>query len=432
MSSQEEENRLRALVQQSDRAYASRDAVRAAQLLSEAQKVAPEHPLVLNSAAMRALDAGFGPQAVELLQRALAREDRNPAIWVNLASAWRLLQRPDDEAQAIERALALEPRHLVALLQKASLTRRIQGPRAAAQVYANALKTIPPGAQLPESLRAGITEAVEAVRTNAAELEAHITQRLEHARPGQPRSSRVDHAIDALLGKRHIYHPQPTELHVPMLPALEFFPREDFPWLAALEAATSDIRAEFERVFAEDQNSLQPYISYPDGVPLDQWRELNRSRKWSAYFLWRDGKPVEANIARCPRTAALLAAAPVHDVPGHAPTAFFSILDAGAHIPAHTGVTNSRVIVHVPLVLPGACRFRVGSQTREWRMNEAWVFDDTIEHEAWNDSAYPRAILIFDIWNPFLTETEREIIREAVPAVATFYGGSPAQGVGGI
>ena len=399
------------------------------QFLNEARKIAPQHPTVLNSAAMHALDAGFGREAAELLQRALARDDRNPAIWVNLAAAYRLLQQPEEEAQAIDRALALEPRHLVALLHKASLTRRTQGPRAAAQVYANALKTIPAGASLPESLRPGITEAIEAVRANAAELEAHIERRLEAARPGEPRPSRIDHAIGALLGKRQIYHPQPTELHVPMLPALEFYPREEFPWLDVLEAATPIIRAEFERVFAEDQDSLQPYIAYPDGVPLDQWRELNRSRKWSAYFLWRDGKPVEPNIARCPRTAALLAAAPMHDVPGHAPTAFFSILDAGAHIPAHTGVTNSRVIVHVPLVLPGDCRFRVGSQTREWRMNEAWVFDDTIEHEAWNDSAYPRAVLIFDIWNPFLTDAERDAIREAIPAVAEYYGAPSSRGV---
>ena len=274
------------------------------------------------------------------------------------------MQRPDEESKAIERALALEPRHLVALLQKASLT-RVSGDTRRGPDLRERAQDDPPGAALPESLRAGITEAMEAVRANAAELEAHIERRLAAALPGS-RPPRVDHAIGALLGKRCIYHPQPTELHVPMLPALEFYPREDFPWLDVLEAATPVIRAEFERVFAEDQDSLQPYIAYPDGVPLDQWRELNRSRKWSAYFLWRDGKPVDANLARCPRTAALLAAAPMHDVPGHAPTAFFSILDAGAHIPPHTGVTNSRVIVHVPLVLPGACRFRVGSQTREW------------------------------------------------------------------
>jgi aspartate beta-hydroxylase len=422
--SSEEENRLRGLLQQSEQAFASRDTNRGMQLLDEARKLSPDHPLVLNSAAMRALESGHAPQAAELLRRAIVRDGRNPALWVNLAAALRQQQRPEEELEALERALALEPRHLVALLQKAAFVGRRSGPRAAAQIYENALKTIPAGAKLPEALRPAINEAIAAVRANADALERHVAERVGGGDAG-PRSERIEHALGALVGKRRIYHPEPTQLHVPMLPALEFFRREEFPWLPVLEAATADVRAEFERVLTEDQTSLVPYISYPDGVPLDQWRELNRSRKWSAYFLWRDGKPVEENQRRCPRTTALLASLPMHDVVGHAPTAFFSILDAGAHIPAHTGVTNSRVIVHLPLVLPGACRFRVGSQTREWRLGEAWVFDDTIEHEAWNDSAFPRAILIFDIWNPFLDEGERAVIRRAIPAVAEFFGAVP-------
>jgi aspartate beta-hydroxylase len=422
--SSEEENRLRGLLQQSEQAFASRDTSRGMQLLDEARKLSPDHPMVLNSAAMRALESGHAPQAAELLRRAIARDGRNPALWVNLAAALRQQQRPDEELEALERALALEPRHLVALLQKASFVGRRSGPRAAAQIYENALKTIPAGAKLPEALRPAIDAAIAAVRANADALERHVAERVGGGDTG-PRSERIDHALGALVGKRRIYYPEPTQLHVPMLPALEFYRREEFPWLPVLEAATADVRAEFERVFTEDQTSLVPYISYPDGVPLDQWRELNRSRKWSAYFLWRDGKPVEENQRRCPRTTALLASLPMHDVAGHAPTAFFSILDAGAHIPPHTGVTNSRVIVHLPLVLPGACRFRVGSQTREWRLREAWVFDDTLEHEAWNDSAFPRAILIFDIWNPFLDEGERAVIRRAIPAIAEFFGAVP-------
>jgi aspartate beta-hydroxylase len=422
--SSEEENRLRGLLQQSEQAFASRDANRGMQLLEDARKLAPDHPMVLNSAAMRALESGHAPQAAELLRRAIARDGRNPALWVNLAAALRQQQRPDEELEALERALALEPRHLVALLQKAAFVGRRSGPRAAAQIYENALKAIPAGTKLPEALRPAINEAVAAVRANEDALERHLAERVGGG-DAAPRSPRIDHALGALVGKRLIYHPEPTQLHVPMLPALEFYPREQFPWLPVLEAATADIRVEFERVFTEDQASLVPYIAYPDGVPLDQWRELNRSRKWSAYFLWRDGKPVEENQRRCPRTTALLAALPMHDVSGHAPTAFFSILDAGAHIPAHTGVTNSRVIVHLPLVLPGACRFRVGSQTREWRLGEAWVFDDTIEHEAWNDSAFPRAILIFDIWNPFLDDGERAVIRRAISAVTEFFGAVP-------
>jgi aspartyl/asparaginyl beta-hydroxylase (cupin superfamily) len=221
-------------------------------------------------------------------------------------------------------------------------------------------------------------------------------------------------------------------MHFPKLPALEFYPREMFPWLSELESATAEVRSEFERAFVEDQGRLEPYIAYPDGLPLDQWKELNRSTRWSALFLWRDGQPVEETLARCPRTAALLARMPMHDVPRHAPTAFFSILDAHTQIPAHTGVTNTRVIVHLPLVLPGQCRFRVGSETREWRMGEAWVFDDSIEHEAWNDSDSPRAILIFDVWNPFISDPERALIRETMPAIADYYGSGNMNGQGGI
>ena len=433
MLSKEEEKRIRALLEQSERAYAARDGATAMRLLLEARNVDPEHPLVLNVAGIRALNEGHASQARELFGRALARESRTAAIYVNLAAALRQLHLVDDEASALERALALEPRNLVALLNKAALTERRGDKRGAATLYANALKTLQPGQTLPEGLRPALAAAHQAVMANTDALEKHLEGRLAKARQAADGSQpRFEHALGALLGRRRIYQPQPTQMHFPKVPALEFYPREMFPWLASLEASVADVRAEFERVFVEDQNQLEPYIAYPDGLPLDQWRDLNRSRRWSAYFLWRDGKPVDANLARCPRTAALLERMPMHDVPRHAPTAFFSILDAHTQIPAHTGVTNTRVITHLPLVLPGQCRFRVGSETREWRAGEAWVFDDTIEHEAWNDSDSPRAILIFDIWNPFIDEAERALIREAMPAIADYYGTSHVGEQGGI
>jgi aspartate beta-hydroxylase len=86
------------------------------------------------------------------------------------------------------------------------------------------------------------------------------------------------------------------------------------------------------------------------------------------------------------------------------------MLQAGKHIPPHTGVTNSRSVVHLPLIVPPGCAFRVGGETREWREGEAFVFDDTIEHEAWNPSDQDRAVLILDCWNPYLSEHEREMI----------------------
>jgi aspartyl/asparaginyl beta-hydroxylase (cupin superfamily) len=432
MLSKEEEKRIRSLLEQSERAHAARDGATAMRLLLEARNLAPEHPLVLNVAGLRMLGEGHAAEARELFRRALQREDKAAALYVNLAAALRQLQLPDEEAEALERALALEPRHLVALLNKAALIERRGDKRAAATVYANALKTIQPGQSLPEALRPALAAAQQAVAANTDALEKHLEHRLAKARAVHEQAPRFEHALGALLGRRQIYHPQPTQMHFPKLPALEFYPRDLFPWLPTLESATEDIRAEFERVFVEDQNQVEPYIAYPDGLPLDQWRDLNRSRRWSAYFLWRDGRPVDANLARCPRTAALLERLPRHDVPRHAPTAFFSILDAHTHIPAHTGVTNTRVIVHLPLVLPGQCRFRVGSETREWKAGEAWVFDDTLEHEAWNDSGSPRAILIFDVWNPFIDEAERALIRETMPAIADYYGAAHVGESGGI
>ena len=416
-----DESRIRTLLEQSERASAASDGAEALRLLLEARKLSPEHPLVLNAAGVLALRQGHAEQAQDLFERALAGR-KSAALYVNLAAALRQLQRADEEARALEQALVLEPRNLVALLGKAALTERRGDRRKAAGIYANALRTLQPGQPLPEQLRPALTAAMQAVADNTQELERHQRGALSNGGGGQASSPRFEHALDALLGRRRIYQPQPTQLHFPKLPALEFYPREQFPWLAALEAATAAVRAEFERVFVEDQDRLEPSIAYPDGVPLDQWRELNRSRRWSAFFLWRDGKRVEKNLARCPRTAALLESLPQHDVPRHAPTAFFSILDAHTRIPAHTGVTNTRVIVHLPLVLPGQCRFRVGSEPREWRLGEAWVFDDTIEHEAWNVGDHPRAILIFDVWNPFIDEGERALIRRTIPAIADFYG----------
>lgn len=425
MPSPEEEKRIRALLDQSERAYAARDGATAMRLLLEARALSPEHPLVLNVAGIRALNEGHAAEARDLFRRALVHERKTAALYVNLAAALRQLQLPEEEAEALEAALVLEPRNLIALLNKAALKERRGDKRAAASIYANALQTLQPGLSLPEGLRPALAAAQRAVQANAEELHRHLSDRLAAARAGKAGDQpRFEHALDALLGRRRIYHPQPTQMHFPKVPALEFYPRELFPWLATVEAATAEVRAEFERVFVEDQDRLQPYIAYPDGVPLDQWSELNRSRRWSAFFLWHYGKRVEENLARCPRTAALLESLPRHDVPGHAPSAFFSILDAHTRIPPHTGVTNTRVIVHLPLVLPGQCRFRVGSDTREWRMGEAWVFDDTLEHEAWNDSDHPRAILIFDVWNPYIEEAERALIREAVPAIADYYGAS--------
>jgi aspartyl/asparaginyl beta-hydroxylase (cupin superfamily) len=388
----------------------------------------PEHPAILNEAALHELRSGNAVAAREMLERAIARDSSNTRLLMNLAGTLRRLGLAAEEMSVIERVLAAEPRHLFALLQKATLLESQGKTRAAARVYHHALQTIPPGTSVPVALRGLIEKAIEATQANDAALDAYLSSQLQElrARHAGVEQDRFDHCVDGYFGRRKIFTPRPTFLHFPQLPAREFFPRAHFPWLDALEAATAEIREEFANVFAADADSLEPYVAYPQGVPLDQWAELNHSRRWSVFYLWRDGKPVEDHLQRCPRTAQLLSTLPLLDIAGYAPTAFFSILDARSHIPAHTGVTNTRVIVHLPLVIPPGCRFRVGSQTREWRIGEAWVFDDTIEHEAWNDGDVPRAILIFDIWNPYLSAAERDLVSAMVTGIARYYGDSSA------
>jgi len=153
---------------------------------------------------------------------------------------------------------------------------------------------------------------------------------------------------------------------------------------------------------------------------VNQWQELNHSLRWSTLHLWRNGKPVEDNLARCPETARALAALPLADIGGLCPNAMFSALAPHSRIPPHHGETNARVIAHLPLIVPEHCRYRVGFDWRQWRVGETLIFDDTIEHEARNDSDELRVVLIFDVWNPLLERAERELVRRIAAAARSF------------
>ena len=117
---------------------------------------------------------------------------------------------------------------------------------------------------------------------------------------------------------------------------------------------------------------------------------------------------------------AALRGAPQPDQPGRTPSAMFSLLKPKTRIPPHTGVSNVRLVTHLPLIVPPGCGFRVGNDTREWETGKAWVFDDTIEHEAWNDSEQLRVVLIFDVWHPQLSAAERAMITAMTAGINQF------------
>jgi aspartyl/asparaginyl beta-hydroxylase (cupin superfamily) len=418
------EQRVLALMAGCERALAERRDADALRALKDAEAILPEHPLVLHEKARRALGAGDARTARALLERAVALAPRHPPFGLALANVLRVLACPEDELKALEQVLLVDPTHPLALLQKGAVLDLLGRRRGAVKSYGHALATLNPQLRLPPAIEALVAEARRRVSEGAAELDGFIGKHVAglRATTGARERRRFERCVAHLLGRAPIHTPQPTFMLFPYLSNYEYYERADFPWLDSIEAATDAIREECLGVLSDDPEGVRPYVAYGEGLPLRQWKELNHSRRWGAYFLWNEGERVEDHLARCPRTAAALEAAPRVDVPGRGPTAFFSILEPHTTIPAHHGVTNTRLIVHLPLVVPAGCRFRVGSDTREWKAGEAWVFDDTIEHEAVNDSDAPRAILIFDIWHPELTMLERELIREATAALGEYYG----------
>jgi len=380
-----------------------------------------------NRAAMQAMAAGNMKGAQAMLQDAIARNRSDIRLWLNLAVVRRQLQDFDGAFEALREALRLDNRSFVALLMQASLLDRLGRAKEAAVAYGIALVQAPPDAELDPPTLQAVTRARELSAQHAAELGRFVRERTatESDRLSAAERRRLDAFIDMSLRVRRRYRQEPMEYAYPGLPDIEFYEREEFLWLPEFEAATPAIGRELARILVEDEEGFAPYIQYDEHLPLEQWRELNKSPRWSAFHFYDKGSEISERCARAPETMTAVRRLPQAFVDLRSPTAMFSVLQPRTRIPPHTGIANFRLVVHLPLVLPPGCGFRVGGETRQWRAGEAWVFDDTIEHEAWNDSDQVRIILICDIWSPRLSPEERAAIRSVIAATDAFRGTAP-------
>ena len=258
---------------------------------------------------------------------------------------------------------------------------------------------------------------------NQRELRAFLEARTGGLRAQENRRDveRFEQCLDIVTGKRRFVTANPVNLPMPQLPAIEFFHREDFDWVPAVEAATPHILAELEAISGGDRAGFEPYVQTRPGDAAGQFADLDHDLSWGAYFLWKHGRRIDAHCAACPATVAAVEHAPMVHVRARAPAVFFSELQPNTHIPPHHGATNTRLTVHLPLIVPDGCAFRVGDQTRPWVPGELFIFDDTILHEAWNRSDTRRVVLIFDIWHPMLTALERELVTRTVEGLVEFY-----------
>jgi hypothetical protein len=370
----------------------------------------------LEARADRAAAAGDAAEARRLLERVTGLEPDRGEPWLKLVAMCRAQRDLPAALAAVSGALRLEPLGFLPLLLKASLLEQAGEAEAAGETYGHALAQQPP--ELPLPLR-DMTERARQVHEAHVERRAARLRQAEEAAAGlapreRPRLARFRSNI---VRRTKPYHSEPTDFHYPGLREREFHDREEFPWLERLEGVTPAITEDFQRVMAAERAELVPYIQYPDDVPLRQWAELNRNRAWTAVHLVLNGETVEANARHCRATMALLGALDQPHVARRGPNAMFSLLAPGAHIPPHVGVANTRLVCHLPLIVPPGCWFRVGAETRNWEVGKAWIFDDTIEHEALNPSDSLRVILIVDTWHPDLSANERAAVAAVMAAV---------------
>jgi len=371
----------------------------------------------LVQAGLDALRRSAPRDALAIFDRLASAGHADATVNLGRAYAWAMLHDHAQAMAATDAALAQEPRNLRALLLKADLFHRAGDGAAAACFYAAVLKAVPQGAQLSPDLNQELARAQAMTEHYSQQFEVSLGQRLAavSAAKGQA-SARFSQSVDMLLGKRQVYVQQPRQFYFAELPAIQFHDRARFPWLDAVEAATGAIREELLAVM-QDGSAFTPYVQRDPSRPTLTTGGMLDNADWGAYYLWKNGSPVPEHAARCPRTLAALAVVPLTTVPGRSPSILFSLLRPGARIPPHTGMVNTRLICHLPLIVPPRCGFRVGNETREWVEGRAWAFDDTIEHEAWNLSHQNRVILLFEVWLPDLTPVERDLVSAVFAAV---------------
>jgi aspartyl/asparaginyl beta-hydroxylase (cupin superfamily) len=367
----------------------------------------------------QALRSGDPHGALTAFRALIGLGQSDPAIWMGVAMACRTLGDEQGQGQALDRVLETDPQNLRALMMKADVY-QARGEAIAAAAFYRAVARI--GATTPPKeadLALEVARAKAAVAAYEAGFEKHLRAVLGPRGLERPDARRVAASLDLMFGKKRIFLQEPTQHYFPGLAQIEFFDRSSAPWLDRVEAATSDIRQELLELLRET-GRFTPYVEREKDRPFFNGEGLVDNPDWSACFLWKNGTRVEENAGRCPKTLEALSVAPLCRIAGRTPSILFSLLRPGARIPPHNGLLNSRLICHLPLIVPEGCGFRVGNETRTWEEGRAWLFDDSVEHEAWNNSSKARVILIFDIWRPELSAVEQDLVAGLLEAVKLY------------
>jgi aspartate beta-hydroxylase len=414
------------------RAHAAQHRIADAEALyRDILKTAPDTPEALNFVAMCALSRGEFASAGQDLEHAARVNPTEPEIWKNLGIVHLAQHHGGEALDAFDRALGLEPMHFAARLHRGAALEQLGRIDDATAAYFGAVSTAQSRGKwrndmtTPPGLRPAVKHAIAFLDVQRKRIFMDLLQPLRD-KYGATSLTRIEQGLEIYLGDRPANYPDPRQsckfFYVPGLTATPYYPRERFPWHAELEKHTDTIREELRGVL-DQPFGMEPFLGTNDNKLLKAQSLLDGTRgeaQWNSFFFHRHGEVFRQNAQRCPLTTEILDSLPLVHIRDHAPEVLFSILTPGSHILKHHGVTNSRLVTHLPLIIPEDCAISVGGVEHAWQEGCCVTFDDTFEHEAWNRSDKVRAVMILDSWHPDLTEAEREAIALLVGGIGDF------------
>lgn len=367
----------------------------ASRWLAQAHLARPQDLELSFEAAGSALDADQPVQAQQLMRAVLRREPRFAPGWLMLAEA---LAAAGEDRQAVKaRFQAVFRAQSAGLWTDQSTT---------------------PEAILPAVVRA-IGEVREARRQVLQESFGDL--RRDH----EPELDRVSLAVRGYLGEIELRSPdarqRPKFFYFPGLPVGPYHDPFLQPWAPRLRDAFPEIRRDALSLL-ESGHPLEDFMGFKPGDDRENYvGGSGPDAAWDAFFFYRKGRRFDVNHNLAPATSAVLDGLDLCRIRNQTPEVCFSVMAPGTHIKAHHGVTNTRLVVHLPLIIPEDCALNiVGVGSHHWVEGQLMMFDDTFEHEAWNRSGHPRAILLMDAWNPLLTPLERQAVHQVVEAIDDF------------
>ncbi len=401
----------------------------AEQLFQRLVDAMPELAEGLNFLGMCALARQQTGEAVALLERARGIAPDDAETLKNLGQAYRRSGQLDAAVAALGSAVAREPDYFLARFHLAGTLQQLQRDDEALPEYFRELRSAQEHgewlneATTPPGLRQSVLAAMRYVDQGRHALFDGALAPLR-ARFGNDALRRVARALAIYLGDEPAHYPNPAQrplfLFFPEIASQAYYERARFPWLDALEAQTAAIRLELVNLLAAE-HGFEPFLRFDGDARIDDYLSGREGqRAWTGFFFYRHGERRDDNCARCPATTAVLDSLPIVRIREHAPEVLFSLLTPGAHILPHRGVTNTRLVTHLPLIVPDNCALRVGGVEHAWQEGRCVVFDDTYEHEAWNRSDRTRVVLILDTWHPDLTDVEREALSALVGIIGDF------------